>query len=104
MLEAIGLSRSYSNVRAQHALNPQTEVGQIFCRLGASGARKTTSTNLFVKFIGASSGDARVNGLNFAEHSLETKKHLGCIPEQAMLDRNMTGLEHPEDFAALAGN
>ena len=104
MLEAIGLSRFYSNVRALHALNLRTEACQIFRLLGANGACKTTTINLFLNFIEASLGESRVNGLNVGGHSLESKKHFDHILEQVMPYRDLTELEDVECFAALAGH
>lgn len=103
MLQAIGLSKSYSDATALDALDLRIEPGQIFCLLGANGAGKTTTINLFLNFIDATAGQALVNGLNVAEHSLETKKHLAYIPEQVMLYRHLSGLENLEYFTALAG-
>ena len=103
MLQAISLSKSYNGVRALDSLDLLIEPGQIFCLLGANGAGKTTTINLFLNFIKASAGQALVDGMDAAEHPLETKKRLAYIPEQVMLYRNLSGLENVEYFTALAG-
>ncbi|MYB51635.1 MAG: ABC transporter ATP-binding protein [Acidobacteriia bacterium] len=103
MLQAISLSKSYNGVRALDSLDLLIEPGQIFCLLGANGAGKTTTINLFLNFIEASAGQALVDGMDVAEHPLETKKRLAYIPEQVMLYRNLSGLENVEYFTALAG-
>ena len=103
MLEAKGLTKFYGSFKALDSLDLSIEPGQVFCLLGANGAGKTTTINLFLNFIEASSGEARIHGLQVAEHPLETKKHLAYIPEQVMLYRNLTGLENLEFFTALAG-
>lgn len=103
MLQAVGLSKSYNGTKALDSLDLTIRPGEIYCLLGANGAGKTTTINLFLNFIDASAGQALVDGLNVAEHSLETKKHLAYIPEQVMLYRNLSGLENLEYFTALAG-
>ena len=103
MLEAKGLTKFYGSFKALDSLDLSIEPGQVFCLLGANGAGKTTTINLFLNFIEASSGEARIHGLQVAEHPLETKKHVAYIPEQVMLYRNLTGLENLEFFTALAG-
>ncbi len=103
MLQAISLTKAYNGNKALDSLDLSIEPGQVFCLLGANGAGKTTTINLFLNFIDASAGEARVNGLNVAEHPLESKKYLAYIPEQVMLYRNLTGLENLEYFTALAG-
>ena len=104
MLEANGLTKFYGSFKALDSLDLLIEPGQVFCLLGANGAGKTTTINLFLNFIEASSGEARVHGLEVAENPLETKKYLAYIPEQVMLYRNLTGLENLEYFTALAGH
>ncbi len=103
MLQAISLTKAYNGNKALDSLDLSIEPGQVFCLLGANGAGKTTTINLFLNFIAASAGEARVNGLNVAEHPLESKKYLAYIPEQVMLYRNLSGLENLEYFTALAG-
>ena len=103
MLEAKELTKFYGSFKALDSLDLSIEPGQVFCLLGANGAGKTTTINLFLNFIEASSGEARIHGLQVAEHPLETKKHVAYIPEQVMLYRNLTGLENLEFFTALAG-
>jgi ABC-2 type transport system ATP-binding protein len=103
MLEANDLTKRYNGNRALDSLNLRIEPGQVFCLLGANGAGKTTTINLFLNFVAPTSGEARINGLNVVDHSLETKKYVAYIPEQVMLYRNLTGIENLEYFTALAG-
>ncbi len=103
MLEAVELSKSYGAHEALKQLNLRIDPGEVFCLLGANGAGKTTTINLFLNFVTATSGTATVNGLNVADHPLESKRHLAYIPETVMLYPNLTGLENLEYFAALSG-
>src|SRR5262245_62129500 len=104
MLEAVNLSKHYGNTAALSELNLKILPGEIFGLLGANGAGKTTTINLFLGFIKPSSGSAFVNGMDVAQHPLETKKHLAYIPEQVMLYSNLTGLENLRFFADLSGH
>ena len=104
MLQAIDLSKKYGTQVALDRLNLTVAPGEVFCLLGASGAGKTTTINLFLNFIHPSGGSARINGLDVTERPLETKRFVAYIPEQVMLYRNLTGLENLEYFTALAGH
>jgi ABC-2 type transport system ATP-binding protein len=104
MLEAIQLTKTFGDAVALDSLNLKIEPGEIFCLLGANGAGKTTTINLFLDFLKPTGGKALVNGLNVAEHGLETKKYLAYIPEQVTLYRNFTGVENLEFFSDLAGS
>jgi len=103
MLEAIDLTKQYDGRLALDRLNLTVSPGEIFCMLGANGAGKSTTIQLFLHFISPSAGTARVNGLNVVEHPLESKRRLAYIPEQVMLYPSLTGLENLEYFAAMAG-
>jgi ABC-2 type transport system ATP-binding protein len=104
MLEAVNLSKHYSDTIALDSLNLKIEPGEVFSLLGANGAGKTTTINLFLNFIEPSSGVARIKGLDVTRQSLQTKKYLAYIPEQVMLYKNLSGLENLEYFSALAGH
>src|SRR6187402_1932405 len=102
MIQAIELCKTFGAGLAVDHLTLTIQPGEVFCLLGANGAGKTTTINLFLNFIEATSGVARIGGLNVAEHSVETKKRLAYIPEQVTLYRNLSGLENLRFFSRLA--
>jgi ABC-2 type transport system ATP-binding protein len=104
VLEAIQLCKRYGNHEALKTLDVTINTGDIYCLLGANGAGKTTTINLFLNFIDATSGQARVNGLDVAEHPIATKKYLAYIPEQVMLYGGLTGIENLAYFSRLGGH
>jgi ABC-2 type transport system ATP-binding protein len=101
-LEARALTKRFGDVVALDSLDLAITAGEVFCLLGAKGAGKTTTINLFLNFIEPTSGSAWINGLDVVSHPLETKRHVAYIPEQVMLYRNLSGLENLEYFASLA--
>lgn len=103
MLQAINLSKVYGVKKALNNLNLLIAPGEIFCLLGQNGAGKTTAINLFLGFIEPTVGSVNINGISVAEHSLETKKYLGYLPETVMLYPNLTGVENLAFFSSLAG-
>lgn len=104
ILEAISLRKEYGKKVALKGLDLKISAGEIYCLLGANGAGKSTTINLFLDFIKPTSGHANINGLSASDHSLETKKHLAYIPEIVMLYRNLSGFENLKYFTALSGN
>lgn len=104
MLEAVALRKDYNGHVALQGLDLRIEPGEIYCLLGANGAGKSTTINLFLDFIKPTSGEARIDGLNVLDHSIETKKRLAYIPEIVMLYRSLTGLENLRYFSQLAGH
>ena len=104
MLEAVNLRKDYNGTVALQGLNLKVEKGEIYCLLGANGAGKSTTINLFLDFIKPTSGQALVGGMDAKEKPIETKKVLAYIPEIVMLYRNLTGLENLRYFSGLAGH
>ena len=102
MLEAINLTKKYGDFTALQALNLSVQKGEIFCLLGANGAGKSTTINLFLNFISPTEGSAKINSLDTTKNALDTKKYLAYIPENLMLYPQLTGLENLEYFAGLA--
>ncbi|MEO1268968.1 MAG: ATP-binding cassette domain-containing protein, partial [Myxococcota bacterium] len=103
MLEAEGLVKYYGKFKALRGLNLKIEAGEVFCLLGANGAGKSTTIQLFLGFIQPTAGRVRIDGLDVAQHPVETKKRVAYIPENVRLYPNLTGLENLEFFTALAG-
>lgn len=103
MLEAKELTKKYGDFTALDTLNLNIRAGDIFCLLGANGAGKSTTINLFLNFIAPTSGKALVNGLDVEKHPQKTKQWLSYIPENLQLYQNMTGLENLHFFCGLQG-
>lgn len=101
MLKSVNLTKKYGNFTALNELNLSVNEGDIFCLLGANGAGKSTTINLFLNFISPSAGLATINGLDVSKHDKETKKLLSYIPENLMLYPNLTGLENLDFFCGL---
>ena len=102
MLEATKLTKHFGATAALDAVDLRVNPGDIYCLLGANDAGKTTLINLFLNFLDPSSGEARIDGLNVAQHPIETKRRVAYIPEQVTLYGVLSGLENLKYFAALA--
>ncbi len=102
MLKAINLVKKYGSHTALRGLDLTVEPGEVFCLLGANGAGKSTTIQLFLNFISPSSGQVFVNDLDVTRHSQRTRQYLGYLPEQVMLYQDLTGLENLGYFASLS--
>ena len=103
MLQATNLTKEYGNFTALKALNLEVKPGEIFCLLGANGAGKSTTINLFLNFIEPSAGKASIRGLDVTQNSRATRQMLSYIPENLMLYPHLTGLENLDFFCGLKG-
>jgi ABC-2 type transport system ATP-binding protein len=103
-LAARGLTKRYGDVTALDALDLTIAAGEVYCLLGANGAGKSTTINLFLNFVAPSAGTAEVCGIDVTRDPLQAKRHLAYIPETVMLYKQLTALENLEYFAGLAAD
>jgi len=104
MLESIDLSKRYEDgLLALDHLNFKVEQGEIFCLLGANGAGKSTSINLFLNFIEPTDGRALIDGIDVVKDPLDAKKHVSYVSENVMLYSSFTARQNLEFFAELGG-
>lgn len=103
MLKTIDLHKKYNGFTALKSLNLEVGKGEIFALLGQNGAGKSTTINILLGLIQATSGDAFVNNISVREHPQEIKKHMAYIPETVLLYPALTGLENLDFFSKIAG-
>ena len=103
MLEAIGLTKNYGEVRALRSLDLQVKSGEIYCLLGANGAGKTTTLNIFLGFVQATTGIARIDNIDVSHDPIATRKRIAYIPETVTLYGALSGLENLDYFSKLSG-
>lgn len=103
MLQAKNLTKEYSGNLALNQLNLSINAGDIYCLLGANGAGKSTTINLFLDFIKPSSGSAFIDQMDVSQNPLKTKEKIAYIPENLNLYTELTGLENIEYFVGISG-
>ena len=97
------LTKRFGTFTAVDHISFEVEPGEIFGFLGANGAGKTTSINIFLNFIEPTSGHALIDGIDVMEKPLETKKHVAFVSENVMLYGNFTARQNLDFFARLGG-
>ena len=102
-IEVKQLTKRFGTFTAVDHISFEVEPGEIFGFLGANGAGKTTSINIFLNFIEPTSGHALIDGIDVMEKPLETKKHVAFVSENVMLYGNFTARQNLDFFARLGG-
>lgn len=103
MLKTINLHKKYNDFTALRSLNLEVGKGEIFALLGQNGAGKSTTINILLGLIKATSGDAFINNISVKDHPQDIKKDLAYIPETVLLYPNLTGIENLDFFSQIAG-
>ena len=103
MLKAINLSKNYGNHQALKDLNLSVSAGEIYSLLGANGAGKSTTINMFLGFTKPDAGTVSIDQKDATKQSAETRKSIGYIPENVNLYPYLSGIENLDYFCRLAG-
>jgi gliding motility-associated transport system ATP-binding protein len=85
MIEVEGLTKFYGRLAAIKEVSFRVESGEIVGFLGPNGAGKTTTMRVLTCFCPASSGEARVLGMDVRNESLKIRKKVGYLPENIPL-------------------
>ncbi|KID57517.1 ABC transporter ATP-binding protein [Pseudoalteromonas luteoviolacea] len=101
MLEAINLKKSFSDKQVINDLSFKVETGQIMCLLGANGAGKSTTLNIFLNFLQPDSGQALIDGID-VHSSAGSKEKLVYLPEQVNLYQEFNAIDNLKYLASLS--
>ena len=74
MIEISHLTKKYGANVAVNDLSLTLEPGNIYGFLGPNGAGKSTTMNIITGYIGASSGEVKINGYDINKNPEEAKK------------------------------
>ena len=81
MIEVRGLTKRYRDHLAIRDLSFQIQAGEIVGFLGPNGAGKSTTMRILVGSLPATSGSARIAGVDVFEDPMEVKRRVGYLPE-----------------------
>ncbi len=94
MIEVNNLVKHFGNKHAVDGISFKVEEGEIVGFLGPNGAGKSTTMNMITGYISATSGSAKINGIDILEDPIAAKRHIGYLPEQPPLYMDMTVNEY----------
>lgn len=103
VVETRDLTKMYGDVAAVDRLNLRVAEGEVFGFLGPNGAGKTTTILMLLGLTEASSGTARVCGLDPLKEALKVRRITGYLPENVGFYEDMTGRENLGYTASLNG-
>lgn len=89
MIEVEQLSKSYGPIKAIDDISFVVEKGEILGFLGPNGAGKSTTMRILTCFMPPTSGTARIAGFDVFKDSLQVRRRIGYVPENAPLYTDM---------------
>jgi ABC-2 type transport system ATP-binding protein len=103
ILEVVELRKRYKNTVALDGVSFQVTQGEMFGLLGPNGAGKTTLLSILSGLLDASSGTARIQGINALPLDRELRKAIGIAPQEVALYGDLSARENLLFFARLYG-
>ncbi len=94
MVELKNITKLYGDKAAVNNASFRVEKGEIVGFLGPNGAGKTTTMNILTGYLSATSGSAKIDGIDILENPIAAKKKIGFLPENPPLYLDMTVKEY----------
>ncbi len=89
MIVAKGLTKVYGDFKAVDGIDFTVRRGESFGLLGPNGAGKSTTMKMIASTSQRSGGDLLILGKDPNKHGPEIRAHLGVVPQQDNLDREL---------------
>jgi ABC-2 type transport system ATP-binding protein len=103
MIEVDNLTKEYGTFRAVDQVSFKVHRGEVLGFLGPNGAGKSTTMKILTCFLAPTAGRAQVAGNDVFDQSLAVRQHVGYLPEDTPLYKDMSVLEHLEFAANMHG-
>lgn len=94
MIEAVTLTKKFSEFTAVDRLSFKVNPGEIYGLLGPNGSGKSTTMRMLLGLLKPTMGTARINGFDIQANVVEAKRFMGYVPEEPVLPDRLTGWEY----------
>ena len=101
MINVKNLTKYYGPTLAIEDVSFKVQKGEVVGFLGPNGAGKTTTMKILTCYMPASSGEADIAGHDVFTGSLEVRKLLGYVPENAPVYREMVVRDYLDFIGAI---
>ena len=93
MIRLQGVEKRYGNFQALYPLDLHVRKGEVFGFLGPNGAGKTTTIRILSGVLVPSGGEVKINNIDIVQNPVESKRHVGYIPDRPYLYDKLTARE-----------
>ena len=102
-IDAVGLVKSFGQLRAVDGIDLEVRQGEIFGVLGPNGAGKTTMLRMLATLLPIDAGQARIFGVDVAREPHRVRQLVGVTGQYASVDEDLTATENLRLFGRLQG-
>ncbi len=104
LIQTEQLTKFYGKSRGIEDVNLSVKEGEVFGFLGPNGSGKTTTIRILLDFIRASSGRARLFGLDAHASAPRIKSRLGYLPAEYGMYEKMKAVDYLQFLGSLRGD
>lgn len=94
MIRAVGLNKSFGEVRALRSVDLEVRAGTILGALGPNGAGKTTALRILTTISLPDAGQAWVAGHDVVKEARAVRQRIGVTGQDTTLDEMLTGRQN----------
>lgn len=91
MIKVENLTKNYGKTLAVNDISFEIRDGEILGFLGPNGSGKTTTINMIVGLLDATSGNIEIDGMDIFQNPVEAKKKIAFLPDNPEIYEDMTG-------------
>lgn len=103
MIQISNLRKSFGEVEALRGISFEVGAGEIFGLLGPNGAGKSTTIGILCGLVIPDAGSARLNGIDVVQSPVEARRHLGVVPQDVTLYKELSARDNLGFFGRLYG-
>ena len=97
------LTKSYGDVKAVDDVSFRVEKGELFAFLGVNGAGKSTTISVLCGQLERDGGEIYIDGIPLGKDGEKTKRSIGVVFQNSVLDKTLTVYDNLLTRAALYG-
>ena len=101
VIQLQNLHKSYGTTPVLKGINLSVAAGQVVGYIGPNGAGKSTTIKILIGMLPDYVGEATVLGMDVKTQSLEIKRRIGYVPENAALYDTLTPMEYLQFIGQL---
>ncbi|GAB3731285.1 ABC transporter ATP-binding protein [Spirosoma lituiforme] len=101
VIQLQNIYKSYESTPVLKGIDLQVSAGQIVGYIGPNGAGKSTTIKILIGMLPDFTGEATVLGMDVKTQSLDIKRRIGYVPENAALYDTLTPLEYLQFIGQL---
>lgn len=90
LIEVKGLVKRYGAAAALRGVSLRVNAGEVCALIGAQGAGKTTLMDMLAGVMECDAGEISVCGCSLQDRPYEAKRHIGYVPAEPPLFKDMT--------------